>query len=45
MSEQPIQPEYRETMNALAKALDIAFNGDKHGPARQRAELDKDIPF
>lgn len=34
MSEQPIDPEYRERMNELAALLDIAFNGDKRGPAR-----------
>jgi hypothetical protein len=35
LGDAPIQPEYRDTMNAVAKALDETFNGDLRGNDRK----------
>ena len=35
MNDAPITDQYRKQMNALAEALDSAFNGDVRGPARE----------
>jgi hypothetical protein len=34
LGDQPIQPEFYERMNELARLLDMAFNGEKKGKAR-----------
>jgi hypothetical protein len=34
LGDQPIQPEFYERMNELARILDVAFNGEKKGKAR-----------
>ena len=34
LGDQPIQPEFYERMNELARILDMAFNGEKKGKAR-----------
>jgi hypothetical protein len=34
LGDAPIEPEYREQMNAIASALDKVFNGDKRGSDR-----------
>lgn len=41
----PIQDEYRATMNAVAQALDVAFNGDKHGADRPTGFVLMVYPF
>lgn len=41
----PIQDEYRATMNAVAQALDVAFNGDKHGVDRPTGFVLMVYPF
>jgi hypothetical protein len=35
LGDQPIEPQYREFMNKLARALDTMFNGDAKGDAKQ----------
>lgn len=35
LGDAPIEPSYREQMNAVAAALDKAFNGDARGPDRK----------
>jgi hypothetical protein len=35
LGDAPIQPEYREKMNVLARELDRVFNGDAHGKDRK----------
>lgn len=35
LGDAPIDPQYREAMNAIARALDKAFNGEAKGSARQ----------
>ena len=34
LGDQPIEPEFRERMNVLARLLDEYFNGDLHGKDR-----------
>lgn len=34
LGDKPIEPEYIERMNSLARMLDVAFNGDKKGDDR-----------
>lgn len=31
----PIEEEFRERMNAIARTLDVIFNGHAHGPDRK----------
>jgi hypothetical protein len=35
LGDKPVEPEYREMMNAVAKGLDKIFNGDAHGNDRK----------
>lgn len=35
LGDAPIQPEYREMMNGVARGLDEIFNGDLRGPDRK----------
>jgi hypothetical protein len=35
LGDAPIQPQYRATMNAIARALDETFNGDARGKDRE----------
>lgn len=35
LGDEPIQPEYRELMNKLARAIDKMFNGETHGKDRK----------
>lgn len=35
LGDAPIEPEFIEKMNALARAIDELFNGDKHGKDRE----------
>jgi hypothetical protein len=35
VSEEPIEPQHVEQMNAIARALDDAFNGENKGEARK----------
>jgi hypothetical protein len=35
LGDAPVQPEYRATMNAIARALDEVFNGDVRGKDRK----------
>lgn len=41
----PIQEQYREMMNAVARGLDAAFNGDAKGPERQTGFVLMVYPF
>lgn len=35
LGDAPIEPEYLEKMNKLARAIDVWFNGDKRGNDRE----------
>jgi hypothetical protein len=35
LGDKPIDPKYREQMNAVAEALDRIFNGEAHGAERK----------
>jgi hypothetical protein len=45
LGDQPIQQEYREQMNKLARALDIYFNGEARGHDRQTGFVLLVYPF
>jgi hypothetical protein len=41
----PIEQAYIEQMNAVVRALDFAFNGDKHGDERETGFVLLVFPF
>ena len=41
----PIQSQYHEQMNAVAKGLDQIFNGEAHGPDRKTGFVLLIFPF
>lgn len=45
LGDRPIEPQYRETMNGIAKALDRAFNGDTKGRDRATGFVLLVFPF
>ena len=45
LGDQPIQPEFYERMNELARILDVAFNGEKKGKARKTGFILMVYPF
>lgn len=45
LGDAPIEPEYIEKMNVLARFLDEEFNGDKHGDERSTGFVMLVFPF
>lgn len=45
LGDQPIEEEYREMMNAVARGLDEFFNGDKKGDERPTGFVLLVFPF
>ncbi len=45
LGDAPIEPQYIEIMNALAKTLDTFFNGDKKGTDRETGFVLLVFPF
>jgi hypothetical protein len=45
LGDAPIQPEYRDQMNAIARVLDEAFNGAAKGSARKTGFVLLVFPF
>lgn len=45
LGDAPIQPEYRDKMNALARSLDKFFNGDVQGDDRETGFVLLVFPF
>jgi hypothetical protein len=45
LGDAPVQPEYRATMNAIARALDETFNGDARGKDRKTGFVLLVFPF
>jgi hypothetical protein len=45
LGDAPIEPQYRATMNAIARALDETFNGDAKGNDRQTGFVLFVFPF
>lgn len=45
LGDAPIQAEYRETMNKIARGLDEAFNGDAKGDERKTGFILLVFPF
>jgi hypothetical protein len=45
LGDKPIQQEYRESMNAVARGLDLIFNGEAKGPDRKTGFVLMVFPF
>jgi len=45
LGDAPIQPQFRETMNTLARTLDEIFNGDAKGADRKTGFILMVFPF
>ncbi len=45
LGDAPIEPEYRESMNAVAEGLDRIFNGEARGAERQTGFVLLVFPF
>ena len=45
LGDAPVQAEYRDAMNAIARGLDATFNGDATGPDRKTGFVLLVFPF